>query len=142
MALTEKPLTESELPLVYDSWIKSYRKSPFAGCLPNHVAHTILRANIVDLLNAGATLRGVFDDGRCVAWVCEDLVDDTPVVHFAYIKASHDTDKFRPALRDMLAPKEGIYTYRTRWLTNFLGPSFRHEPGVARSRSLKLKEQP
>lgn len=134
--LTERALTHAELPLVYDSWIKNFRSSPWAGCLPNHVAVAIHRSAIVDLINAGATLRGLFDGEECVAWVCEDFDADenTAVVHFAYVKAKV-ADADMAAVRAALAPDSGIYTYKTTWLQSFLGNGFRHRPAFARKRS-------
>jgi hypothetical protein len=134
--LSEAPITQQELNFVYDSWIKVYKDSPHAGCIPRHLVHTILRAFIVDLVNSGAYLRGIFDGDKLAAWVCEDEHKGKPVVHFCYIKEAY---RDHPEMRERIAPPAGYYTYRTGWLARFLGNGFIHDPQIARYRSAGAK---
>ena len=39
-----------EWPLVFDSWANSYRKSPFAGTIPNHLYPEVSRAAANDIV--------------------------------------------------------------------------------------------
>jgi hypothetical protein len=144
--MTERPLGSAEHNLVLATWIKEFRASPYAGCLPNHVSTSIIRSCIDDLIKAGATLRGVFEGETCLGWVCEDLVLDPtgleqPVIHFIYTRSGVKPEVAK-AVREALVPVSGgIYTYRTKTITDYLGPTWRHRPGIARSRSLKVAHE-
>lgn len=39
-----------EWPLVFDSWANSYRKSPYAGTIPNHLYPEVSRASFGDIV--------------------------------------------------------------------------------------------
>ncbi len=138
--MNERLLGPAEHNLILATRIKEYRTSPYAGCLPNHISTATIRSCINDLISAGASLRGVFEGDTCLGWVCEDLVDDQAVIHWIYVRSglSQDQDAYT---RDCLVPKGGgIYTYRTRRISDYLGFEWKHRPGVARSRSYQKDE--
>lgn len=108
---------DHEMRLVYDSWVKAYRRTlPFradqsAGMVQDAINH---------LLDVGVQLDGVFNqDGECLAWVCRDIEPtnvrpDRYVVHFVYIKSSVKPDSAEiDLIRKLLAlPSDGgVYTY-------------------------------
>lgn len=139
MKLSERALGPTEQNLVLATWVKVFRTSPYAGCLPNHVSTALLTRCVVDLLAAGATLRGVFDEAdNCLGWVCEDLTEDSvPVIHYIYLKP-RQSQAALDEIRARLVPADGgIYTYRTKDITDFLGYQWKHRPGFARARSNK-----
>ena len=144
--MIERPLGPAEHNLILATWIKEFRTSPYAGCLPNHLSTAIIRSCIDDLIKAGATLRGVFEGDTCLGWVCEDLATDPQgveqaVIHFIYTRSGVSPDTKR-AVREALVPSAGgIYTYRTKTIADYLGPNWRHRPGIARSRSLKVTHE-
>ena len=43
--LFDSPLAD-EWPLVFDTWARSFKKSPWAGCVPNHKYDDVSRAAI------------------------------------------------------------------------------------------------
>lgn len=135
--LTERPLGIEEHNLVLATWVKEYRASPYAGCLPNHVSTAIYVSCIEDLILAGATLRGVFDSAnRCLGWVCEDLTEDSvPVIHYIYLRPRLPADQFAEVKTALVPLEPGIYTYRTKAISDLLGYAWKHRPGFARSRS-------
>ena len=142
MQLTERALGPNEQNLVLATWIKAFRTSPYAGCLPNHVSTSILTRCIVDLLDAGATLRGVFDEyDNCLGWVCEDLTEDsTPVIHYIYTRPRQSEASLAEVRASLVPASGGIYTYRTKDITDFLGFHWKHRPGIARARSNKHEQ--
>lgn len=84
--------TADELPLVFDSWARSFRKSPYAGCIPNHLYDSVSRACIGEILDRGARVIVAAVDleggGRRVAGysVSEPSIS---VLHYLYVKADY-----------------------------------------------------
>lgn len=50
-----------ELDFIYDSWARSYRKSPWAGTIPNHLWDQVSRAASSELLTRSRVIVGVVD---------------------------------------------------------------------------------
>lgn len=54
--------TADEMPLVYDYWARSYKKSPWAGCVLNKDYDTVTRNTIEEILNRGARVIVAVED--------------------------------------------------------------------------------
>jgi len=131
-----------ELALVYDSWVESFRKSPWAGCVRNDVWQTCQRATIQGILQRGAKLtvvlapvvEGVHTGRRVMGWACTE--PQLEVLHYVYMKA--DFRKHGIARAILLHETGGWhqprYTHRTRASELLLPRRFRWDPTPARIR--------
>lgn len=80
-----------EMALVYDAWIRSFRKSPWAGCVRNDRWEDVQRATIDGLLDRGARVLvalapqvpGVFEGRRVMGF----SVSEPGALHYWYVKA-------------------------------------------------------
>lgn len=137
--ITVRKLKTDEIPYVYDSWIKSWKGSPWAGCIPNHLATAAHRETIHALVNAGAVLRGAYrddNDQEIIGWGCFDLTDrGEAVVHFLHWR---DPESIPPLLAECQS-RAGVeavskfYTHRTAVISAALSPlGYQHRPEIAR----------
>lgn len=121
--------TPDELALVYDSWARSFRKSPYAGCVPNHLWDQVSRACMSEILNRGArvivAVVDLPDGGRRVAGYS---VSEPNVLHWLYVK--DDYRGFGYGRELLYKTVEGwnkapVYTHRTNAAQAFLERSSR-----------------
>lgn len=129
-----------ELPLVYDAWATSFRKSPFAGCVLNRDWDAVSRATIGELVDRSKVI------------VCVQELDEDPngarrvigysvseprraCLHWLYVKRDYRALGYG---RRLLAHTVGgasdgwVYTHRTHASSKFLGPGFKWDPVHAR----------
>lgn len=135
-----------ELPLVFDSWARSFQKSPWAGCIPNHMYPSVARAAAAEIIDRGARilvacveLEG--DQRRVMGYSVSE--PDRRILHWLFVKKDYRGTGLYVG-RQLLAAtcaatpgrhaddEEWVYTYRTRASSRFLGPSFRWAPELAR----------
>ena len=83
-----RPATRGDIPLITDSWMKSFRRSDFARDIPGreyqYFHHKILEQVIPDgrvlvACNAEHT-------DQLLGWICFDTYDDVFIVHYVYVK--------------------------------------------------------
>lgn len=89
MEILTRPSKPEDLPLVFDSYLKSWRVSKFAGAIPNHLFFDVQRAALEDLLSRGATLTIAYPSGRedvILGWACAELKEEKTVLHYLYVK--------------------------------------------------------
>lgn len=133
-----------EFPLIFDSWANSFRKSPWAGCVPNHLWDQVSRADIAGIIDRGARVvvalapqvPGIFEGRRVMGY----SVSEPGVLHWLYVKKDYRGQGVAKALlaettRDWPARRPWLYTHRTRASAGFLGADFRHDDIPARVRS-------
>lgn len=139
LGLIYRPAEPAELDFILDSWLKSYRTSPWAGVVRNHRYHEETRGTIEDLLGRGAklTVASAPDTGRVLGWVCHESKQDVLVIHYIYVK-----DPFRKlgvgkSLIESLNPQGCAlaYTFRTR-ASKYIVPGALFAPEIARRKSL------
>lgn len=130
--------TAEELPLVFDAWASSFKKSPYAGCIPNHCYDELSRVAIAEILDRGArvivAIAPLPDGGRRVMGYSVSE-PDKKVLHWIYVKRDYRGMKVgRALLRETADPGESgwRYTYRTKASSKFLGPAFLWDPVPAR----------
>lgn len=127
-----------EYPLVFDAWATSFKKSPWAGCIPNRLWDEIARTAIAEILDRGAV----------VTLAVQDLADGTrrvmgyavtepgkQVLHWLYVKRTYRGLGIGRALLDEACPVatgKWRYTYRTKASARFLGERFEWDPVPAR----------
>ncbi len=123
-----------ELALVFDAWANSFRKSPWAGCVPNHLWDQVSRECASGILSRGARIVvGVVDlpdGGRRVA--CYS-VSEPGILHWLFVKRDYRGIGWGTALLHETFPTGNHkYTHRTRASARFLGPRFTWDPVPAR----------
>lgn len=133
--------TADELPLIFDSWSRSFRKSDWAGCVPNHKWDEVSRVAIAELLERSVCIvalaprvPGIFEGRRVMGYaVCEP---NYKVLHWLYVKDDYRRQGIgRALLREVRQGTEGWkYTHRTAASRNFLGADFTWDPVPARVR--------
>lgn len=123
--------------MVFDSWLKSWRTSKWAGVIPNNLYFEVQRTLIEDLLARGCHLKIAYPEGRpdiILGWVCAEEKEGKTVLHYLYTK-----DPFIglgiPDL--LLAALPGA---KPGFVTHKLGlkelKEWRHTPEMARRKSL------
>lgn len=145
-----------ELPLVFDSWSKSFKKSPWAGCIPNNLYPEVSRAGISEILDRGATVIVAYidlpDGGRRVMGYSVSEPDKR-ILHWLFVKRDYRLPGWqvgtellkytmaqaeRPHLDGWGPPSytdKWTYTHRTPASAKFLSEQFEWDPVAARVRS-------
>jgi len=134
-----EPESLDDLAFVFDGWSKSFKKSPFAGIIPNNHFTAVLEGAIAQLLGRGMQIyiAESEDPATMVGFVAFETAA-VPVLHYVYVK---------PVLRDLgfgskllnvagITPEtEFLYTFRTSDMKKF--KSGTHCPAVARRKELE-----
>jgi hypothetical protein len=131
--------TADEFKFVKDSWANSFRKSPWAGCIPNHLYDQVSRETIRSILDRGALvlvavtpIAGQEDQFPEVRRVIGYSVSEPErgILHWLYVKAGPDGLGYRGLGRgrailektvELFNPNvDWTYTFRTRASERFL----------------------
>ncbi len=130
-----------EYPLIYDSWARSYKKSPWAGCVLNKDYDAVSRSTMGEILDRGARVIVAVQDlelgGRRVMGysVSEPAIS---TLHWLYVKDTYRLPGLQlgtKLLEETVKEFRGTdwrYTHRTPASSKFLGSRFRHDPVAAR----------
>lgn len=130
--------TPDEFAFIFDSWARSFRRSPWAGCVPNHLYDAVSREaakGIIDRPGARVVVALPSPEVRRVMgyYVAEP---ERGVLHWLYVKDSFRRMGVGKALLEhataAVAPPSWVYTFRTRLAQRFLGPAFEWDPVPAR----------
>jgi GNAT superfamily N-acetyltransferase len=135
------PPNPDELPLIFDSWANSFKKSQWSGCVPNHLWDTVSRACITELLERSRVSCAVVSlpAGRRVMGY--SVSEPTRrILHWLYVKRDYRgmgigrriLGDACPDVADLSWAKPWTYTHRTRASSKFLGPAFSWDPVSAR----------
>jgi len=126
-----------ELAFVFDSWARSFQKSPYAGCIPNHMYPQVSRAAAAEIIDRGARVLVAYadmEDGsrRIMGYSVSEPEKQT--LHWLFVKHDYRGLGVGTALLNETCAtwKAPSYTYRTKASAKFLGPTFRWEPRFAR----------
>ena len=133
---------DDELVLVYDSWARSFRKSPWAGCVPNHLWDGVSRACISELLSRSRVIMAVknLDDGK--RRVLGYSVSEPGALHWLYVKDDYRGLGVGKSLLEVTVNTppwdQFVYSHRTRAADKFLRRASEHawvwDPVLARIR--------
>lgn len=137
--------TAEEMNLVFDAWANSYRKSPYAGCTPNHMWEQISRECMRGIVERGAKIlvlvtpiAGRESEYPGVRRVAGYSVSEPTrrVLHWLYVKKDY---RSLGVGKQLLAATcdDGVgwsYTHRTRASSRFLGPAYRWDDTAARTK--------
>lgn len=132
-----------DMPFVWDSWLRSYRESPWAGVIPNNLYREVTQAVITELRARGAiiTLAVRRDDpNEILGYVCHERVPGGVAVHYVFIKDAVRRQGLASELLShaRLSWPQGtrkFYTFRTRAASYF--PDWKHEPAIARREKVR-----
>ena len=117
-----------EWPLVFDSWARSYRKSPFAGCIPNNLYDEVSRASFNDIIaRPGARVvvatTELPEGGRRVMGYAV-AEPHRNCLHWVFVKQAYRRLGVGRALVNEVtkdfAPGDKFYTHRTPSSSKFL----------------------
>lgn len=129
-----RPVQKEDVKFIFDSWANSWRREKWAGIIPNHRYHEIIREVIEGLIARGALLDVVEEDGRIHAWICHEK-DRTGrmIIHYLYSRDKYSEVTLLHYAKDTqgyITP--GYYTHRIPLLTGLLSPDWIHAPEIAR----------
>jgi hypothetical protein len=140
-----RPATPADMPLIMDSWLKSWRVSPWAGIIPNNTFYPLTRGVIEHIVMRGAEFEVACSEQKpdlIFGWICREQTNEqTPiaVIHFLYVKDPYLKYKdgsgrtIGAGLVGRAPGRPGLYTFRTRQLEEVARVAgFRHAPEVAR----------
>lgn len=136
--------TDDEMALVFDAWVSSFRKSPWAGCVRNDMWTTVQRATIAGILARGAeitvvlapTVPGVFTGRRVMGYAVAEPRLET--LHWIYVKDDYRRKGVGRALLNHVAGTWHLprYTHRTRQSQVLLPKKWRWDAVPARVRDV------
>lgn len=133
-----EPARAADMDYIRESWIRAYRVSPWAGCIPNNLVSSVYTQAIDDLIQRGArllTIRNPANPQQLLGFCCYEITPRREaVVHFAFVKP---TFRRLGACNAMLAyvlaavPERRFFiTFRTAASKYFKNCTFR--PEIAR----------
>jgi GNAT superfamily N-acetyltransferase len=130
-----RPVQPADVRFVVDSWLRSYRMSPWAGVIPNHRWFDVMHESVSELLARGAKLLVACNKDapdQILGWVCHEKVRGGTCIHFVYTK---EIVRRRGVASELLRHvtsenDERFYTFRTRASAYF--PAYRFAPEIAR----------
>lgn len=129
-----------EVTFVLDSMSKSFRSSPWAGVVGNHLWHPLMKATLTGLLERGARVRVARASGKIQGYVMFETKGPDVFVHWVYTRDSARRLGVGSRLLQEAGVKKGqrwFYTFRTKsaaYLTR--GHIAAHVPEAARRRDL------
>lgn len=116
MSTKIRPARKEDINFIFDSWLKSWRKSRYAGVIPNHLYYATYRATIESLVARGAELKVAChpsNEDHILGWSCTEVTSDGfSVVHYLYVKDCFFNLGVESELLDNLpGEKPGFYTF-------------------------------
>jgi GNAT superfamily N-acetyltransferase len=129
-----------EWAFIFDSWARSYRRSPWAGTVPNHLWDAVSRAASAGLVDRGATVVVAVtpiegQEGRRIMGYAV-VEPDKRCLHWLYVKDDFRRMGVGSSLLKAVCPEgEWTYTHRTRMSERFLNRRARRffwDPVLAR----------
>ena len=137
-----RPARKEDINFIFDSWLKSWRKSRYAGVIPNHLYYATYRATIESLVARGAELNVAChaqNEDHILGWSCTEVTSDGfSVLHYCYTKDPFIGLQIDHALLDeMPGQKPGFYTFNYPQVkdaleSRFPGTRWQWAPEVAR----------
>ncbi len=130
-----------EMALVYDAWARSWKKSPWSGCILNKDYDSVSRNTIAEILDRGARVICAVQDiegGRRVLGysVSEPAI---AVLHWLYVKGTYrvpglqvGSQLLAETVKAFPDNQDWTYSHRTPASAKFLGPRWSHDPVTAR----------
>lgn len=133
--LTISRARPDDIPFVIQSWLRAYRRSPWAGVIPNNLYDQTYGETINQLFNRGLrvkVLQNAANPGLIVAWIAyEVLPRGEIVVHFLFTKPLYRKKGLAKALLADIGANDGsfLYTFKTPAARYFRSARFKPEIG-------------
>lgn len=134
-AIRIRPMRPEDLNFILDGWIRSWRTSPWAGCVPNNMIWEVTRSTVAGLMTRGATIDVAEVDNsegepRLVGFICHE---GGRYLHYLFVKRNG----FRgfgigSLLLNYAFDEPGIFTHRTPACNWLLNNGWRWDPIPAR----------
>ena len=130
-----RPPTPSAIPGLLQVWADTYRKSRWAGALPNNIYWDAYSEAFRQLLNRGARVlvaASAEHPELVLGWIVyEPTARGEVVCHYAYVKPLYRRRGLANALLDAAGlTKDCVYTFRTEDARFW--PKAKYVPGIAR----------
>jgi len=126
---------QDDMRFIMDSWLRSWRESPWAGCIRNDLYFATQRATIEGLIARSAEFIVAYLEERpdhILGWGCFEMTGDSCVVHYLYTKDPYLGHGINKSLVERASgSKPGFYTHRYRQVIDTC-PDYRHAPEIAR----------
>lgn len=147
-----RPAQPADIPFILDSWMKSWRNSPWAGTIPNNRYFETQRDCIEQLIARGMEVIVATHEptGRILGYIAYEQTQDTPartVVHYLYVKDAYL--RVRPSIAEALlertpGAKPGYFSHRYRTVSDTCrsDAGWRHAAEIARRAYRPDKRKP
>ncbi len=105
-----------EIKFIVDAWVRSFRDSPWAGCIGNDKYQEVMRERVNGLLARGVQCTVAFPDivgegpRRLLGFVATEQPD---LLHYIYVKRGARRMGLASRLIEEYAPHRGRFTFRT-----------------------------
>lgn len=129
---------KEDVNFIFDSWLKSWRKSKYAGVIPNNLYYSTYRSTIENLVARGAELTVACpenNDDHILGWICHEKTSDSfAVIHYLYVKDPFMKQGIDGLLLDCVGgSKPGFYTFNYAQVANVCRKDgWRWTPEIAR----------
>lgn len=137
MEILVRDRVPEDLPLVFDSYLKSWRINKSAGTIPNHLFFDVQRTLLEDLILRGAKIKIAHPAGRediILAWACAEEKEGKTVLHYLYVKDPYlGLGLPELLLKSLPGQQPGFITHRQHLKET---KEWRHTPEMARRKSL------
>lgn len=136
--VTFRPARGDDVSFIFDSWLRSWRKSPWAGTIRNDMYFPTQRATIEGLVARGAQFEVACltaDQDKILGWICHEQSGPDAVVHYIYVKDPYLSLGIAEQLVARIpGNKPGFYTHRYRQVVDALGSNsgWRHAAEIGR----------
>jgi hypothetical protein len=139
MQISYRKADFSDIALVMDSWLNSWKKCPWAGVIRNNHYYPQTRGVVEELIMRGGEIEVACRDDKpdhILGWICREVLPTgEAVIHYVYVKEPYlplgignELVKRSPGV------KPGFYTFRYRQVSDSCKASegWRHAPEIAR----------
>lgn len=136
LTLTSRPSNPEDLLYVHDTWLNSWRTSPWAGCVPNHLFFDTQRATIAGLLARGASVRicHFAESPELIqGWCCFEQKEGITILHYLYAGDPFLEPAVIDHFKDTVLGNSGFVTHQQN---KKAFRKWKHVPEIARRKSL------
>ena len=123
--VTIRNMVEADTNFVFDSWLKSWRKSRYAGVVQNDDYYATYRKTIERLIMRGAEIKVACNpenENHILGYLCYEITPDGySIVHFLYVKDPFLKQGIEfDLLSELPGQKPGFYSFNTQQIKSGL----------------------
>lgn len=122
-----RPANEEDVPFIFNSWLKSYRTSPFGKKLSNSIFYPEHHKLLERLLKTSSVLVACSnnDPSQIYGYICTALIEGIFTVHYIYVKHTFRKLGIAKVLYASVNPQneKGIYTHNN-YIADNLSPKY------------------